>query len=111
MSNPGRGFTDERVIPAPAAPPRRKGKRPLPTEFWHQGFMVGYRGEGPARVAVIPFLRRETAERVAAEATANTGIPMIVQSTTDHSWYTPAIPPQGGETDGNEPGDGPSADD
>lgn len=85
MSGPGRGFTDERVIPAPESP-AKASKNPPARRFWHQGFLVQI-VDGVGRV---PFVREATAARVAAQATRHTQIPMIVEQADGYWYYTPA---------------------
>lgn len=51
--------------------------------FWHQGFaVIRVRGRD-----VVPFMTRETAEMVAARATAVTKIPMIIVPVQDFWGY------------------------
>jgi hypothetical protein len=53
------------------------------TQFWHQGFgRIMVKG-----VPVVPFLTRESAERVAAQATRNTEWPMKVVAVQDFWGY------------------------
>jgi len=52
------------------------------TKYWHQGFGVIRQGG----LDIVPFILRETAERIAAQATRNTKIGTRVIAIDDGTW-------------------------
>jgi hypothetical protein len=86
--NSGLGHTSTHVgvetVPKPRATGSKSGNIPS-TRYWHQGFAV-IEQEG---IKVVPFLQRETAERISRQATRNTKIATRVVAIDDDDWgYT-----------------------